>query len=181
MQGKLGKNIARLRKEKGWSQSTLAQKLNVSDSTVSAWENGKGSPDSHVERITDVFNVSYDTLFGVPQRNHAHISETRPLAPTKSITYKQLSETLFDYQDIVFLVAVLMTYINLFTYRPTVTGITFLTWIITAITFLVRILTGKTTSKASVYYHDKQSIYYVYDETKITFKQMKKKLYGTAL
>ena len=36
----VGKRVAMLRKAKGWSQLELAEKLNVSDKTVSKWENG---------------------------------------------------------------------------------------------------------------------------------------------
>ena len=36
----VGQRIAKLRKEKGLSQIELAKKLNVSDKTVSKWENG---------------------------------------------------------------------------------------------------------------------------------------------
>ncbi|MBE7086130.1 MAG: helix-turn-helix transcriptional regulator [Clostridiales bacterium] len=41
----IGKFIKALRKEQGWTQSELAEKLNVSDKTVSKWETGKGLPE----------------------------------------------------------------------------------------------------------------------------------------
>lgn len=40
MEHNLGKNIAELRKSKGWTQATLAEKLNISDKAVSKWESG---------------------------------------------------------------------------------------------------------------------------------------------
>ena len=42
---KTGKLIADLRKEKGMTQVQLAQKIGVSDRTVSKWENGRGMPE----------------------------------------------------------------------------------------------------------------------------------------
>ncbi len=36
----IGKNIFTLRREKRWTQAELAEKLGVSDQTVSKWENG---------------------------------------------------------------------------------------------------------------------------------------------
>lgn len=44
-QEKIGKFIASLRKEKNLTQQELAEKLGVSDKSVSRWENGKTMPD----------------------------------------------------------------------------------------------------------------------------------------
>ena len=43
---KVGQTIAALRREKGWTQHALAEKLCVSDKTVSKWETGSGLPDT---------------------------------------------------------------------------------------------------------------------------------------
>ena len=40
----LGKNINALRKEKGFSQENLAEKVNVTRQTISNWELGETSP-----------------------------------------------------------------------------------------------------------------------------------------
>ncbi len=42
---KIGQFIAALRKEKGLTQKALAEKLNISEKTVSKWECGVGMPD----------------------------------------------------------------------------------------------------------------------------------------
>lgn len=42
---KVGKLICSLRKEKGLTQKALAEKMNISDRTVSKWERGIGCPD----------------------------------------------------------------------------------------------------------------------------------------
>ena len=58
----VGQRITKLRKEKGWSQMTLAEKLNVSDKTVSKWENG-GMPGIDLfPKMAKLFNVSIDYL-----------------------------------------------------------------------------------------------------------------------
>lgn len=44
-QGKIGKFIANLRKEKNMTQQDLGEKLGVSFKTVSKWETGRGMPD----------------------------------------------------------------------------------------------------------------------------------------
>lgn len=47
-QEKIGSFIAQCRKEKNLTQSQLAEKLNMSDKSVSKWETGKGMPDSSI-------------------------------------------------------------------------------------------------------------------------------------
>lgn len=47
-QEKIGKFIAQCRKEKNLTQSQLAERLNMSDKSVSKWETGKGMPDSSI-------------------------------------------------------------------------------------------------------------------------------------
>ena len=42
---KTGKIILEKRKEKNLTQKDLANKINVSDKTVSKWERGRGCPD----------------------------------------------------------------------------------------------------------------------------------------
>ena len=44
-QERIGKFIAKKRKDKKLTQSELAEKLNVSDKTVGNWENGRNMPD----------------------------------------------------------------------------------------------------------------------------------------
>lgn len=59
----MGKRIAELRKKSGMTQSNLAQKLEISDRTVSKWESGQGYPDITIlPRISTVFGVSIDYL-----------------------------------------------------------------------------------------------------------------------
>lgn len=41
----LGEKILNLRKENGWSQEELAEKLNVSRQSVSKWESSQSIPD----------------------------------------------------------------------------------------------------------------------------------------
>lgn len=45
-QNKVGRFIAKCRKEKGLTQSVLAERIGVSDRAVSKWETGKNMPDS---------------------------------------------------------------------------------------------------------------------------------------
>ncbi|MDE7224016.1 MAG: helix-turn-helix domain-containing protein [Acetatifactor sp.] len=56
---KFGEFIATIRKEKGWTQAELANKLSVTDKAVSRWERGLGFPDINtVKPLADALEVS---------------------------------------------------------------------------------------------------------------------------
>ncbi len=56
-------NIRLLRIEHRLTQDELAQKIGVSRSTVSAWENGKTEADfKTLARLRDLFDVTYEEL-----------------------------------------------------------------------------------------------------------------------
>ena len=62
-QQKTGAIIRQLREKMHMTQAELAQKLYVTDKTVSKWESGKGFPDlSLMESIAKVFGVSVSEL-----------------------------------------------------------------------------------------------------------------------
>ena len=55
--------IKNLREKRNLTQAELAEKLNVSDKTISKWETAKGYPDiSMLEPLADVFGVSVPEL-----------------------------------------------------------------------------------------------------------------------
>ena len=52
-----------LRKQKGFSQEELANRLNVSRQTISKWEGGESSPDMEkLVAISELFDISLDEL-----------------------------------------------------------------------------------------------------------------------
>ena len=58
-----GKLIAELRKKQGLTQQQLADKLNLSNKTISKWESGSGSPDiSNLPVLADALEISVDEL-----------------------------------------------------------------------------------------------------------------------
>ena len=59
----IGKLIAALRKANGMTQKDLAEKLNVSDKTISRWERDDGAPDlSAIPVLAEIFGVTCDEL-----------------------------------------------------------------------------------------------------------------------
>lgn len=59
-----GLTIKRLREKNKLTQNELAEKLSVTDKSISKWETGRGYPDiTLIEDIAKVFNVSITELF----------------------------------------------------------------------------------------------------------------------
>lgn len=70
-----GAVIKELRDKNKLTQAELAEKLNVSDKTVSKWETGKGYPDiSLLEPIAEVFGVSVTELISGVTVNNMNVS-----------------------------------------------------------------------------------------------------------
>lgn len=60
---KIGEFLKELRKEKGYTQQEVADKLYVSPKSVSRWENGDGIPDINiVTLVADVYGITVDEL-----------------------------------------------------------------------------------------------------------------------
>lgn len=59
----IGNSIAKLRRQHGMTQSQLAKRLNISDKTVSRWENGLGYPEvTQFPVIASLLGVTVDYL-----------------------------------------------------------------------------------------------------------------------
>ena len=69
-----GKKIAVLRKERNLSQEKLANKLNVSRSTVAMWENNSNEPPiSMLIKLTEILNVSFEEILSIKKENNTNI------------------------------------------------------------------------------------------------------------
>lgn len=63
---KFGETLKCLRKECHIGQNELASKLNLSNASISYWENGKQEPSaSALFKLAQFFNVSVDYLLGL--------------------------------------------------------------------------------------------------------------------
>lgn len=61
----ISKKIRQLRKEQGWTQKQLSEKLHVGKTTVSNYETGYSEPDiDMLKKIAKLFNVSVDYILG---------------------------------------------------------------------------------------------------------------------
>lgn len=81
----MGRFIAALRKANGLTQKDLAEKLNVSDKSVSRWERDEGAPDlSLIPVIAEVFGITCDELLRGerrPESQRQEIFVEEPLTP----------------------------------------------------------------------------------------------------
>ncbi|MDD3413850.1 MAG: helix-turn-helix transcriptional regulator [Lachnospiraceae bacterium] len=69
-------NIKILRKQKGLSQETLAQQLNVVRQTISKWEKGLSVPDADMlTKIAELFEVSVSELLGSKIEEEKNVNE----------------------------------------------------------------------------------------------------------
>ena len=77
-QEKIGKYISKKRKELKITQEQLAEKLGVTDRSVSRWENGKSMPDvSLFKQLCEVLKITLDELLSgedKPQSSHETIN-----------------------------------------------------------------------------------------------------------
>lgn len=81
-QARIGKVIAKRRKELKMTQEELANKLFVTNKTISRWENGNYMPDlSLIVSLSNILNIStYELLTGEINLNNSNIeTETRVL------------------------------------------------------------------------------------------------------
>ena len=70
-----GAIIKKLRENKQLTQAELAEKLHVSDKTISKWENAKGYPDiSLLQPIAEVFGISIAELLSGSQVTNVNVS-----------------------------------------------------------------------------------------------------------
>ena len=74
----IGSFIAALRKASGMTQKELAERLNVSDKTISRWERDDGAPDlSVIPVIAEIFDITCDELLR-GERKSPQQQETTP-------------------------------------------------------------------------------------------------------
>lgn len=92
---KIGEFIAALRKSKGLTQQEVAERLNITNKTVSKWERGDGYPEiSLVPAIAELFDVTTDEIFrgarsikdDNPEKNAAQVQKQKGRFINSSIT-----------------------------------------------------------------------------------------------
>jgi transcriptional regulator with XRE-family HTH domain len=71
-QEKFGQILKAFRKRQGLTQKELAQKINISQATISTWEEGTKDPGfSNILQICEAFQITVDELLGLEKKAEA--------------------------------------------------------------------------------------------------------------
>lgn len=88
--------IRQARESKGWSQKELAEKLFVSENTISNWELGKTFPTTkRLEQLTEILEV----CFPIQISNNELQNFISSLSPTEQKKAIEILKTVFDHND----------------------------------------------------------------------------------
>ncbi len=89
----LNENLKKLRKERGYSQETLAQELKVVRQTVSKWEKGYSVPDADLlEKMAELFEVPVSEILGSGEyNNNNEISDLKRITDQLAMLNSQIA------------------------------------------------------------------------------------------
>ena len=91
----LNQNIKNLRKQKGYTQETLAQELNIVRQTVSKWEKGYSVPDAvMLEKLAELFEVSVGELLGDTTQSNEDKADLNRISEQLAVLNNQLAKEL---------------------------------------------------------------------------------------
>ncbi len=99
MSHSVGKAIAKLRKENGWTQAELAEKIGLTDKAVSKWESDNGLPDTTIfPTLAEIFGVSIDYLMTGPKKKNEFVNSTlnNKKVLSEEAQEKKIAETIHD-------------------------------------------------------------------------------------
>ncbi len=120
-QAKIGEFLKTLRKQKGLTQEQLAEIVNVSDRTVSRWENGHNLPDLDVLiEIADYYEVDLREILNGERKSENMNKElketvlsTADYANTQAEAYTKRVRLTFIFSAILWFISNLITHTSL--------------------------------------------------------------------
>ena len=72
----IGERLAELRKDRGWDQKELADKLKVTFHTVSSYERNRSEPNNEMlKKMAELFDISADYLLGLTRMRCSYIRD----------------------------------------------------------------------------------------------------------
>ena len=109
-QEEIGKFISKLRKENNMTQHVLAEKLNVTDRTISNWETGRRLPDiSILKELSVIFSVTIDEIIYGKKIEKEEIQKKLVDSAIEIYTTKQKIEKLQILTEILICAGMLIT------------------------------------------------------------------------
>lgn len=104
---KIGKFIAKKRKEKSLTQEQLAEKLNVTSKTISRWENGNYMPDiSLLKPLSEELSVTLNDLLSGEKVENEKYQQRLEENIMNTISYKE--GTIMNKLNKIFLVIIIL-------------------------------------------------------------------------
>lgn len=89
-----------LRKERGWSQEELGEKISVTRQTVSKWELGQTTPElAKLIELSELFQISIDELVGREKENPMSNGTEAALVATTGTSFGHLYQTTYEYKS----------------------------------------------------------------------------------
>lgn len=81
-----GTRLARFRRERGLTQDSIADRLNISAQAVSKWENDLTSPDiDTLLKLSEILDVSLDVLMGRVKKDAVVYADPKSIDPEKLV------------------------------------------------------------------------------------------------
>ena len=113
-QEKIGKFIAKCRKENGYTQESLAEKLGITDRAISKWENGKSMPDvSIMLELCELLKINVNELL---TGEHIIMDNYKEVAEKNLVEMKKQEEKANEKVKKVILTVIVLAAALLFTY-----------------------------------------------------------------
>ena len=127
MKKTIGEKIAILRKSNNLSQKELADKLNISNKTISKWECDNGEPDLNtIKQIASIFNTSIDSLLNdeidMNVENIATLKYNNEKNTDKKTISKKLKYILVSSFSIILSIAIFLTCFFTIQRQPNITS-----------------------------------------------------------
>lgn len=102
----IGKKLKDARMRSGFTQESVAEKVNVSRQTISNWENEKSYPDIiSVIELSNLYSISLDELLKVDEKMMEHLEESTNVVKS---TRKLIGAILLNIITVILLVTLSM-------------------------------------------------------------------------
>lgn len=126
---KTGLLIAQIRKDKGYTQKELAEKINVSNATVSKWETGKGFPDiSLLESLANSLDIKVSDIIAGEIIEDTNITENIVTDIVDATIKEQEKKTKMFNWIIAITVAIIYLIVSLITLKWEITWVIWLSY-----------------------------------------------------
>lgn len=158
---KIAENIRFYRMKQNWTQKMLAEKLSISDSSISNYEKSINEPSIQmVMKLAELFQVSTDELYGVQTKKSTKPSALQTLKQVKKIRFRHVNETFIPVPFLIILFAALAS-LSVFYFSYSIIDTAFIiSWVLLFIFSASSIVNGKNSTYHEITMDVNDSAYY---------------------